>query len=92
MPTIKFVVDDIVASAEVGEKLADVCERELVSIPFGCKSGNCGTCMVKITGALGAVDLPSEDERSTLAIYGVDKEHRLACQCIVRGDITIDDP
>ncbi len=74
-----FVVED-------GSSIRDVCENEL-SIPFGCQSGICGTCMIDV--------LEGEENLSELTEQEIDlardEKHRLACQCKLKhGEVKID--
>ncbi|MEB3231977.1 MAG: 2Fe-2S iron-sulfur cluster-binding protein [Leptolyngbyaceae bacterium] len=45
---IRFVPDDVVAVAEVGEPLLAVAERAGVDIPTGCLMGSCHACEVEL--------------------------------------------
>jgi ferredoxin len=89
---VTFAMDELTVEASEGELLHAVSDRAGASIPFGCKNGNCGTCLVQVTSGQEALNPPSEDEKTTLAIYGGSAEHRLACQCRVNGDLTVDSP
>jgi ferredoxin len=48
--SIRFLPDDVVVSAEVGEPLLQVADRAGVSIPTGCLMGSCHACEVEIDG------------------------------------------
>ena len=48
--TIRFVPDDVVVTAEVGEPLLKVADRAGVTIPTGCLMGSCHACEVEIEG------------------------------------------
>lgn len=92
MPTIEFAMDAKTVEVAEGEKLIAVCQREGISIPFGCQEGNCGTCLVRVTRGISSLGEPSEQEKATLAIYGESPEHRLTCQCRAKSDLTLDWP
>ncbi|HIJ11290.1 TPA: (2Fe-2S)-binding protein [Candidatus Woesearchaeota archaeon] len=67
-----------------GSNIKAACEA--LGVPFGCRSGYCGTC--KITILSGSENLspltPEEDD------MGRDLQHRLACQCkISKGIVEI---
>ena len=60
---------------------------EELGVPFGCRNGNCGTCMIDI--------VEGEENLSELSlaekILERDKKHRLACQCkIEKGEVVVD--
>lgn len=48
--SIRFVPDDVVVEAEVGEPLLQVADRAGVVIPTGCLMGSCHACEVEIEG------------------------------------------
>ncbi|MEL6160574.1 MAG: 2Fe-2S iron-sulfur cluster-binding protein [Cyanobacteria bacterium J06623_5] len=48
---VRFLPDDIVISARVGEPLLTVAARAGVHISTGCLMGSCYACEVEITGA-----------------------------------------
>ena len=48
--SIRFLPDDVVTEADVGEPLLQVAERAGVSIPTGCLMGSCHACEVEIDG------------------------------------------
>lgn len=55
---------------------------------FGCRTGICGTCLVRVKGN---VALPTLEEQEILAIYATDVAGvRLACQLDVTDDLSIE--
>ncbi len=55
---------------------------------FGCRTGICGTCVVRVKG-----DIPpaNDEEKEVLAVIATDNpEVRLACQIDLTSDIEID--
>ncbi|PAX49840.1 2Fe-2S iron-sulfur cluster binding domain-containing protein [Brunnivagina elsteri] len=55
---------------------------------FGCRTGICGTCVVRVKGNISP---PSDDEKEVLAVIADgDMEARLACQIDLTNDIEID--
>ena len=47
---IRFIPDNVLVQAEVGEPLLQVAERAGVNIPTGCLMGSCHACEVEIDG------------------------------------------
>ena len=45
---IRFLPDNVVVLAEVGEPLLQVAERAGLSIPTGCLMGSCHACEVEL--------------------------------------------
>lgn len=55
---------------------------------FGCRTGICGTCLVKVTGDIPP---PNRDEQEMLAVLAPEcPTARLACQIDLTADITIE--
>jgi ferredoxin len=68
-------------------KVADYLTIENSPILFGCRTGLCGTCLVKVTGKIPP---PQPEESEILEIFAPqDSQARLACQIKLTGDITI---
>ena len=58
---------------EDGAGIQKACE--VLGVPFGCRSGYCGTCKITIlSGNLSPLTSEEDD-------MGRDLQHRLACQC-----------
>lgn len=60
------------------------------SIPFGCKAGACGACVIEVLEGIGNLGEQKEDELSFLTMLGYSgEEFRLACQCRLNGTVKI---
>jgi ferredoxin len=68
-----------------GEKIWGACEE--LGVPFSCKDGTCGTCMIDVEeGEENLSELTEQEED-----LGRDKKHRLACQCRIKhGEVKFD--
>jgi ferredoxin len=86
MPKMTFV------KAEVTVEFASsipLLEME-AHIMFGCKSGNCGTCVVRVLSGERNLSSRTEKENRLFALLGdEDPSRRLACQCHVHGDVVL---
>ena len=82
MATVKM--GDSEVEVQDGELIRDAAEQ--LGVPFGCKNGICGTCMVDVEeGQENLSELTPEEED-----MGRDREHRLACQAKIKeGTVTI---
>ena len=59
-------------------------------IPFGCRSGACGSCAIEVLEGISNLTVADDRERLFLTTLGYPEQHyRLACQCRLQGDITI---
>ncbi len=90
MPKVKFLTDDIEVEVEAGKSLKDICQENDMSVPFGCENGLCGTCLVTIKEGVENVSDLTDIEKETLETLGGYENQRLACQCMVNGDVTFD--
>lgn len=88
MAKIKYTNSDEEVELSDGACLKDAVDEKGWGVPFGCEDGVCGTCIVNVTAGAENLSEIEEKEKMTLAAMGLDDgEHRLACQCKVKGDI-----
>lgn len=61
------------------------------AIPFGCRSGACGACLIEVvSGGIDALTPKGDAESAFLSVLGYEGEsYRLACQCRVLDTVTI---
>ncbi|MCH7850588.1 MAG: 2Fe-2S iron-sulfur cluster binding domain-containing protein [Nanoarchaeota archaeon] len=79
-------VDEEKVEVEDGSSIQEACES--LGIPFSCKEGVCGSCLVNVSeGAENLGELNDEE-----IAFGLDgKDIRLACQCkITGGDVKVE--
>lgn len=92
MPTIRLLPAGTDYALEQGAWLTDLefdyfGER---TIPFGCRAGACGACLVQVIEGAEALGAAGPNECEFMASLGVDpQQHRLACQCCLGGDVTL---
>ena len=68
-----------------GDIIRPACEE--LDIPFGCRSGFCGTCKIEV---LEGADNLSELTQEETEMGDRNQEHRLACQTkIISGNVKI---
>jgi len=72
-----------------GTRIVEVAEKVGASIPFGCKENDCGDCMVEVLQGAGNLSIASALETELLKQKFATPNHRLACQAMVLGDVTI---
>lgn len=60
------------------------------SIPFGCRSGACGACLIEVVDGISSFNTKGEDETAFLVELGFPGDaFRLACQCKLLAAATI---
>lgn len=91
MPRVHFDNDGIVQEASAGTALPQVAQEGGASLPFGCRAGTCGACVLTVVAGEEGLDLPGFVEDDTMHVLGVHGEgRRLGCQIILRdGDIKV---
>ncbi len=87
---VHFLLEDLLVEAPEGTSLLDIAQASGADITFGCQTGSCGTCRVRVAEGLGACSPPGPEERDFLAGLGAPPDHRLACQLRVTGDAAIE--
>ena len=66
------------------EQIKEACKK--LGVFFGCGSGSCGTCMIKVIKGQENLSEQTENEKK----FSLDKNNRLACQCkIIKGTVEI---
>ncbi len=87
MPSVKNLSTGAKAECETGASLRIVAQEQGLDIPFGCESGICCTCLIKVKSGLENLSARTEQEEMTLDARGAEPNERLACQCTVNGDL-----
>ena len=74
-----------------GAALAEVLDRPESPVFFGCKTGNCGTCLIEVSDAsLSQLPEPTAEERDWLETLAPGNPRaRLACQLSAVCDLEI---
>lgn len=88
MPKITFLPLHETVNVISGIDLVKACElNPHIPFKFGCRNGNCGTCLFKVIEGSDHLTKKTKEEQKTLLRLGKGKEYRLACQCAINGDI-----
>ena len=90
MAKVHFLSEDLLVEAPNGTSLPDIADASGADITFGCRSGSCGTCRVRVTCGIEHCSVMTAEERDFLAQLDVPPDQRLACQVTIQGDIAIE--
>lgn len=58
-------------------------------IEFDCLDADCGICVVRVIKSSDNLSPIETKEKDFLAAMRADPDERLACQCRIRGDVTL---
>lgn len=90
MPNLTIKTDKKTIQVSNNAAIIDVCENEDTSILFGCRDGACGACLIRVLENPQNLSPMDEQERDFLETMAARENERLACQCRVSGDVTIE--
>ena len=87
---VTFMPEDLLVEAPLGTSLQAICDAAGADITFGCRSGSCGTCRVRILAGGEHCSPVLPEERDFLAGLDAPADHRLACQVSVTGPVHVE--
>jgi ferredoxin len=92
MPKAKVTFEKLGGTLNVpaGTRLIEVTEQIGAGITYGCREGECCTCMVKIVSGMEHMSERSVLEDKVLQENMAGRDQRLACQAqVLGGDIVV---
>lgn len=92
MPKAKVTFEDVGVSVTVpaGTRLIEVSEKVGSGIIYGCREGECCTCLTRIVSGAENLAVPSILEDQVLKDNMAPRRHRLACQAqILGGEVVV---
>jgi ferredoxin len=71
-----------------------LCAKHATPIEFDCRGADCGICVLRITAGREHLSPPTREEADFLKAMRAAPDERLACQCRVMGDcsVQVEDP
>lgn len=87
MPKAKVTFQDVGVTVTVpaGTRLIEVSEQVGAGITYGCREGECCSCLTRIVSGHEHLAAPSVLEDQVLKDNLAPRQHRLACQAQVLG-------
>ena len=91
MPKAKITFEDIQQTVNVpaGTRVIEVSEKVGAGIIYGCREGDCGTCMMEVSAGWNNLTEPSVLEEKVLKDNMAGRHSRLACQAQIIGDCVV---
>lgn len=90
MPKLTIKTDKKTLDVPQNAAIIDICENDETSILFGCRDGACGACLIRVLENPTHLSPMDEQERDFLETMAARPDERLACQCKVLGDVTVE--
>jgi ferredoxin len=89
MATAKLTFTDVALTVNVpaGTRIIEISEKIGSGITYGCREGECGTCITRIVEGQENLSEPSALETRVLKDNLAGRNDRLACQCQVLGGV-----
>ncbi len=88
--TITFEDITVTVTVPAGTRVIEISEKVGSSITYGCREGDCGTCLMSVTSGHQNLSEPSILEEKILRENLAGKNDRLACQAqILGGSISV---
>ena len=87
MPHAKLTFTDVSLTVNVpaGTRIIEISEKIGAGITYGCREGDCGTCLTHVEEGAENLSEPSALEAQVLREAMAGRNDRLACQCQVLG-------
>jgi ferredoxin len=80
----------VTVTVPAGTRLIEVSEKVGAGITYGCREGECCTCLTKIISGDENLAAPSSLEARVLSDNLAPSKHRLACQAqVLGGDVVV---
>lgn len=78
---VEIMNDFLAINVKPGKTIQDIVEASGSALPFGCRDGECGTCVVMIESGMDYMSEINDKEKAVLKTVGeTNPKARLACQ------------
>lgn len=87
---VTFENTGITICVPAGTRLIEISEKVSAGITYGCREGECGTCMIRVVSGMENMSERSVLEDKVLQENMAGRNNRLACQAqVLGGDIVV---
>ncbi|QXP82737.1 2Fe-2S iron-sulfur cluster-binding protein [Methylococcus sp. Mc7] len=88
--TVTFEDIGVTVTVPAGTRMIEISEKVGSGIIYGCREGDCGTCLMVVTAGGDNLSEPSVLEDKILRENMAGKNNRLACQAqVLGGEISV---
>ncbi len=88
-PIIHFVLEDMDVEAPAGTSFQEIVDSCGADVTFGCRTGTCGTCRIKIENGIENISPMDREEKDFLQSIDAKNDERLGCQIKINGNCSI---
>jgi ferredoxin len=87
MAKAKLTFTDVAITVNIpaGTRIIEISEKVGAGIIYGCREGDCGTCLTHVESGVENLSEPSVLESKVLKENLAGRNDRLACQCQILG-------
>lgn len=79
---VEIINDFLAINVKPGATIQEIVERSGSGLPFGCRDGECGTCIVEVVGGMEYLSPKTEKEIKVLsAVESTNKNPNLRLSC-----------
>lgn len=86
---LTFADINVTLNVPAGSRVIEISDKVNSGIVYGCREGDCGTCLMKVVEGSENLSEPSVLETKILKEHFAGRDFRLACQAQVLGDVTV---
>ncbi|MCB1826240.1 MAG: (2Fe-2S)-binding protein [Candidatus Competibacteraceae bacterium] len=82
---LSFADIGVTITVPAGTRVIEISDKLNSGIVYGCREGDCGTCLMKVTQGMENLSEPSALEAKILKEHFAGRDTRLACQAQALG-------
>jgi ferredoxin len=87
---LSFADINVTVTVPAGTRIIEISDKLNSGIIYGCREGDCGTCLMKVVEGMENLSEPSVLEARILKEHFAGRDARLACQAqALGGDIVV---
>ncbi|MDG4554456.1 MAG: 2Fe-2S iron-sulfur cluster-binding protein [Candidatus Competibacter sp.] len=82
---LSFTDIEVTVTVPAGTRVIEISDKLNSGIIYGCREGDCGTCLMKVVQGMENLSEPSALEARVLKEHFAGRDTRLACQAQALG-------
>jgi len=90
MPTLTYGTLKHTLDVKHEQSLQTIARQTPLGVLFGCRDAACGSCVIRVLDNPQHLSPRTKREECLLKTMEANADERLACQCKILGDVTIE--